>query len=84
MEQIAVYVMGSLVQSNRGDRSLLVAMDYYSKWPEAYAIPSQNAKTVAKVLVNSFVYLVCLLKSIQIKAQTLSLPCYGKCVLVGF
>ena len=30
-------------------------MDYFSKWPEAYAIPRQDAEMVAEVLVNEFV-----------------------------
>ena len=30
-------------------------MDYFSKWPEAYAVPNQEAKTVATVIVNEFV-----------------------------
>jgi hypothetical protein len=30
-------------------------MDYFTKWPEAYAIPDQEALTVADALVtNSF------------------------------
>jgi hypothetical protein len=30
-------------------------MDYFTKWPEAYALPNQEAKTVATALVNEFV-----------------------------
>ena len=55
MERIAIDVMGSFVLSDRGNRYLLVAMDYFSKWPEAYAIPRQDAETVAEVLVNKCV-----------------------------
>jgi hypothetical protein len=29
-------------------------MDYFTKWPEAYAIPSQEASTVAEALVINF------------------------------
>jgi hypothetical protein len=29
-------------------------MDYFTKWPEAYAIPNQEASAVAEVLVNNF------------------------------
>jgi transposase InsO family protein len=29
-------------------------MDYFTKWPEAYAIPDQEASTVADVLVTNF------------------------------
>ncbi len=55
MERIAVDVMGPLTLSDRGNRYVLVAMDYFSKWPEAYALPAQDAKSVAEVLVNQFV-----------------------------
>ena len=30
-------------------------MDYFSKWPEAYALPNQEANTVAEVLVKELV-----------------------------
>ncbi|CAI5681311.1 unnamed protein product [Oreochromis niloticus] len=36
----------------RGNCYVLVAMDYFTKWPEAYAIPDQEAETVADVLVE--------------------------------
>jgi hypothetical protein len=29
-------------------------MDYFTKWPEAYAIPNHEASTVAEALVTSF------------------------------
>jgi hypothetical protein len=29
-------------------------MDYFTKWPEVYAIPTQEASTVAEVLVDNF------------------------------
>jgi transposase InsO family protein len=29
-------------------------MDYFTKWPEAYAIPNQEASTIAEVLVTNF------------------------------
>jgi hypothetical protein len=34
-------------------------MDYFAKWPEAYAIPNKDASTVAKGQVTGF---FCLLK----------------------
>ncbi|UYV84759.1 K02A2.6-like [Cordylochernes scorpioides] len=30
-------------------------MDYFNKWPEAYAIPNQEAKTVEKVLMDNLI-----------------------------
>jgi hypothetical protein len=29
-------------------------MNYFTKWPEAYAIPNQEAATVAEALVTNF------------------------------
>ena len=54
MEGVAIDVLGPLPTTDRGNRYLLIAMDYFTKWPEAYAIPNQEAITVAKVLVQEF------------------------------
>ena len=35
--------------------NLLVVIDYFTKWPEAYPLPNQEATTVAEVLVKEFV-----------------------------
>jgi hypothetical protein len=49
-ERIAIDVAGS----DQGSRYLLIAMDYFTKWPEVYAIPNQEASTVAEALVTNF------------------------------
>jgi hypothetical protein len=36
-----------------GETYLLIAMDYFTKWSEIYAIPNQEASTVADGLVNN-------------------------------
>ena len=54
MERVAVDIMGPLPVTTSGNRYILVAMDYFTKWPEAYAIPNQEATTVARKLVNEF------------------------------
>ena len=53
-ERIAVDIARPFPESNRGNRCLLVAMDYFTKWPEVYAIPNQEASTVANILVSNF------------------------------
>lgn len=52
-ERIAIDVAGPFPKTNDGNKYILVAIDYFSKWPEAYAIPNQEASTVAKVLVDN-------------------------------
>jgi hypothetical protein len=53
-ERIAIDVVGPFPKSSQGNRYLLVAMDYFTKWLEAYAIPNQEASTIAKALVTNF------------------------------
>ena len=55
MERIAMDIMGPLPMTRQGNKYLLVAMDYFTKWPEAYALPNQEATTVASVLVREFI-----------------------------
>ena len=52
IERIAIEVLGPLPETEHGNKYLLIAMDYFSMWPEAYPLPNQEAITVAKVLVN--------------------------------
>ncbi|KAK4295125.1 hypothetical protein Pmani_032308 [Petrolisthes manimaculis] len=40
--------------TSRGNRFICVIMDYFTKWPEAYALPNHEAGTVAEVLVDQF------------------------------
>ena len=40
--------MGPLPVTESGNRHLVIAMDYFSKWPEAYALPNQEATMVVK------------------------------------
>ena len=54
MERVAEDIAGPLPCTLRGNRYILVAMDYFSKWPEAYGIPDHEAETVAGVLVRVF------------------------------
>jgi hypothetical protein len=53
-ERVAVDIAWPFPETDRGNRYFLVAMDYFTKWPEVYAIPNQEASTVVEVLVNNF------------------------------
>ena len=47
--------LGPLPQSEEGNKFILIAAEYFSKWVEAYPLPNQEATTVAEVLVKEFV-----------------------------
>ena len=55
LERVALDILGPLPESYRGNKYILITGDYFSKWTEAYAIPNQEATTVARVLVEEFV-----------------------------
>ena len=55
MERIALDVMGPLPETDSGNKYILVVGDYFTKWTEAYALPNQEAKTVATVMMEEFV-----------------------------
>jgi hypothetical protein len=42
MERVAIDILGGLPVTERGNRYLLVAVDYFTKWPEAIPIPNQG------------------------------------------
>ena len=48
-------IAGPFLVSESGNRYVLVVIDYFSKWPEVYAIPNQEARTVAEVFANNWV-----------------------------
>ena len=52
MEVVAVDILGPLPESTAGNVYVLVAADYFTKWVEAFAIPNQEAITVAKKLTD--------------------------------
>ena len=53
-ERIAIDIMGPLRISDRGNRYVLVVGDYFTKWIEAYALPNQEALTIATTLCEEF------------------------------
>jgi hypothetical protein len=53
-QRIAIDIAGPFPRSDQGNRYLLIAMNYFTKWREVYAIPNQEASTVAEALVTNF------------------------------
>ena len=52
MQLVAVDLLGPLPETSVGNKYILIAGDYFTKWMEVYAIPNQEATTVAQKLVK--------------------------------
>ena len=52
MERMAVDIVGPLPITDRGNRFIVVIVDYFTKWTEAFALPDHKAATVADCLVT--------------------------------
>jgi hypothetical protein len=39
-ERIAIDVTGPFPWNDQGNRYLLITVDYFTKWPEAYTVPN--------------------------------------------
>ncbi|GBO26646.1 hypothetical protein AVEN_126021-1 [Araneus ventricosus] len=52
-ERMVLDILGPFPVTSKGNRYVLVLMDYFTKWPEAIPIPDQEASTVAEELVRS-------------------------------
>jgi hypothetical protein len=53
-ERIAIDVTGPFPHGDQGNQYLLIAMDCFTKWPEAYAILNHEASTVVEALITNF------------------------------
>ena len=51
-DRVAVDALGPFPATNDGNRYILVFSDYYTRLPEAFAVPSIDAPRVANILVN--------------------------------
>ncbi|GFV08747.1 retrovirus-related Pol polyprotein from transposon 412 [Trichonephila clavipes] len=48
-ERITFDILGPLPRSSDGNSNILVVMNYFTKWPEAYPISNHEASNVAQV-----------------------------------
>ena len=81
IQRVAIDILVSLPKTDKGYKYCLVLTDCFNKWTEAFAIPDQEALTIAKTLVNK---LVCRfgtpLQFDSDQGTNLDLVCFRKCV----
>ena len=53
--RIGIDIKGPLPITNQGNRYIIVAMDYLTKWPEAKALSDIKATTVAKFIYEEII-----------------------------
>ena len=56
LQMVAMDILGPLPESSSGNSYILVVSDYFTRWAEAYAIPNQEATTVAQKLTDEFFF----------------------------
>ena len=54
-ERIAMDLIPGLPETQNGNKHILVVVDYFSKWVEAYPLKRMDALTIASVFVSEFV-----------------------------
>ena len=53
-KKIGIDMVGYLPRTDRGNRYILTIVDYATRYPEAFALPSQTAEVVADALMEFF------------------------------
>jgi hypothetical protein len=84
-ERMTIDVAGPFPWSDQGNWYRLIPMDNFTKWPEAFAISSQKASTVAEVLVTNLLCHFCVLQvlhsdqghNFESRLKQEVLQCYG-------
>ena len=56
LQLVAMDIVGPFPESPAGNIYILVVADYFTRWTEAYAIPDQEATTVARKLTDEFFF----------------------------
>jgi len=54
-QRIGIDIVGSLTITKKGNRYIVIAMDYFIKWPIAKAIKEITAKTVSKFIYEKII-----------------------------
>ena len=55
LDRIQMDILGPLPESKKGNKYILVIIDQFTKWVEAYPIPYQGSGIVAEKLVQQFI-----------------------------
>ena len=55
LDRIAVDIMGPLPLTKDKNKYILVIGDYFTRWMEAYSLPSQHTENIAQKLVHEFI-----------------------------
>ena len=53
--QIGIDFVGPLPQTSQGNRYIIVAVDYLTKWPEAQPVPSATSEETAKFIYETII-----------------------------
>ena len=54
-EIVGIDTCGPYIESEGGSRYVIVIMDHFSGWPEAYTTTDKSAQTVANILLEEFI-----------------------------
>ena len=54
-DRVAVDIIGPLKTTTKGNKYIIVFMDYLTRWPEAIPVPTIDAATVARVFVDEII-----------------------------
>ena len=54
MDLVTIDILSGLPQATDGSTCIIVAVDYMTKWAEAYALPNEEASTCMDALYNGF------------------------------
>ena len=55
LERVHIDIMGPLITTQNANRYILVIVDQFTKWVEAYPMKDQQGETVAKIVVGEFI-----------------------------